>query len=98
VVYIHDHLSENIGLQDIAGEVNMSPCYLASLFKRSIWLTVNQYVAQRRISKAKRLLKLPQLKIIEVAQAVGFESHSHFNRIFRKWTGTTSVTYREDRK
>jgi AraC-like DNA-binding protein len=76
----------------------MSPCYFASLFKYSTGLTVNQYVTQRRISKAKRLLKQPGLKIIEVGQAVGFESHSYFTRTFRKWTGTNPTTYREDRK
>lgn len=93
--YIHDHLSENLSLQEIATELKMSPCYFSSLFKRSTGLTVNQYVTQRRMSKAKQLLKLPDLKIIEIAQAVGFESHSHFDLAFRKWTGTTPTAYRE---
>lgn len=96
--YIHDHLSKNLSLQDIAGEVKMSACYLSTLFKRSTGLTINQYVTQRRISKAKQLLKLPGLMIIEVAQAVGFESHSHFDLAFRKWTGTAPTAYRENRK
>jgi AraC family transcriptional regulator len=98
VDYISDHLSEDLSLLDIAKVVKMSPCYFASLFKYSTGLTVNQYVTQRRISKAKRLLKQPGLKIIEVGQAVGFESHSYFTRTFRKWTGTNPTTYREDRK
>jgi AraC family transcriptional regulator len=96
--YITDHLSENLSLLDIATIVKMSPCYFANLFKCSTGLTVSQYINQRRISKAKQLLRRPDLKIIEIAQAVGFESHSHFNRTFRKWTGSSPTAYRKDRK
>jgi AraC family transcriptional regulator len=95
VDYIDAHLSEKIVLQDIATEVKLSVCYFATLFKQSAGLTVNQYIAQRRISKAKQLLKQPNLKIIEVAQAVGFLSQSHFNLVFRRWTGTTPTAYRK---
>lgn len=96
--YITDHLSENLSLLDIATELKMSPCYFSNLFKCSTGLTVGQYITQRRISKAKQLLRRLDLKIIEIAQAVGFESHSHFNRTFRKWTGTSPTMFREDRK
>jgi AraC family transcriptional regulator len=95
--YIHAHLYENLSLQEIAAIVNMSPCYFVMLFKRSTGLTVNQYIIRCRLSRAKHLLRLPNLKIIEVAQAVGVESHSYFTQAFRTHTGVTPTEYREDR-
>jgi AraC family transcriptional regulator len=96
--YITAHLTGDLSLLDIATEVKMSPSYFATLFKCSTGLTVNQYITQRRISIAKRLLKQPGSKVIDVAQAVGFESHSYFAKVFRKQTGTTPIAYRNDRK
>lgn len=96
--YIHDHLTEDLSLREIATRLQMSPNYFTSLFKQSTGLSTHQYVIQCRIEKAKQLLTKPNLPIVEVSQQVGFQSQSHFINVFRKRTGMTPKTYREARK
>ncbi len=95
IAYINDHLDQNLSLAELAATVQMSPYYFASLFKQSIGLAPHQYVTQCRIERAKQLLKTRELTIIEICQQVGFQSQSHFTRVFRKYTATTPKVYRE---
>ena len=95
IAYINDHLDQNLSLAELAALVQMSPYYFASLFKQSIGLAPHQYVTQCRIERAKQLLKTRELTIIEICQQVGFQSQSHFTRVFRKYTATTPKVYRE---
>jgi AraC family transcriptional regulator len=96
--YIHEHLSEDLSLREIAAFLQMSPNYFTSLFKQSTGLSAHQYVIHCRIEKAERLLTKSDLSIVEVAQQVGFQSQSHFVNVFRKQTGMTPKTYRKARK
>jgi AraC family transcriptional regulator len=98
LAYINDNLAENLSLQDIAGELEMSHCYFTSLFKQSTGLTAHQYVTKCRVNKAQQLLAQTNLSIIEVAQETGFQSQSHFSRLFRKQTGTNPRAYRKSQK
>ncbi len=95
IAYINDHLAQKLSLAEIATVVQMSPYYFASLFKQSTGLAPHQYVTQCRIERAKQLLKRRELTIIEICQQVGFQSQSHFTRVFRQHTATTPKAYRE---
>ena len=96
--YIHENLSEDLSLREIAALLQMSPNYFTSLFKQSTGLSAHQYVIHCRIEKAKRLMVKPDLSIVEVAQQVGFQSQSHFVNVFRKHTGMTPKIYQKARK
>jgi AraC-like DNA-binding protein len=80
---------------ELAVLVQMSPYYFASLFKQSTGLAPHQYITKCRIERAKQLLKKRELTIMEICQQVGFQSQSHFTRVFRKHTATTPKTYRQ---
>ena len=95
IAYINDHLDRNLSLAELAALVQMSPYYFASLFKQSMGLAPHQYVTKCRIERAKQLLKTRELTIIEICQQVGFQSQSHFTRVFRRYTATTPKAYRE---
>jgi AraC family transcriptional regulator len=95
IAYINDHLDQPLSLAKIATVVQMSPYYFASSFKQSTGLAPHQYVTQCRIERAKWLLAKRELKIIEICQQVGFQSQSHFTRVFRQYTATTPKAYRE---
>jgi AraC family transcriptional regulator len=92
--YIQEHLDQNLTLAELATAVQMSPHYFASLFKQSMGLTPHQYVTKCRIQKAKQLLRQTELPIIEICQEVGFESQSHFTRVFRQQNAMTPKAYR----
>jgi two-component system response regulator YesN len=73
----------------------MSVSHFSALFKRSTGVTYLNYVNNKRIEKAKELLLVPELKIYEVADKVGFASLPHFNRIFKQEAGVTPLEYRK---
>lgn len=92
--YIHNHLDQDLSLNELAAMVQMSPTYFARLFKQSTGFPPHQYVVHHRIELAKRLLFQPELSIAEIAYQVGFANQGHLNRHFKKLTGTTPGSLR----
>jgi len=92
--YIHDHQTEEISLSQVAKAVNMSSYYFCKMFKKITGINFTDYVARVRIEKSKNLLLNPNLRISEIAFEVGFQSLTHFNRVFKKILGQSPTDYR----
>lgn len=93
--YIQDNLQEDITLADVAKASFTSTFYICKLFKRHTGLNFTEYVSRLRVERAKERLGNPNLRISEIAFEVGFQSLTHFNRIFRRIIGESPTTYRE---
>lgn len=93
--YIDENFTSSCTLSEIAACVHVSPNYLHTLFKSVTGQTPFEYVTQRRVNKAKRLIMAGELTLLEIALACGFCSQSHFNKVFRESTGQTPATYRK---
>lgn len=91
--YIVDNYKNNITLDEIAFEVDMSKNYFSYLFKRETGIGMWDYLTHVRIEKAKELLKESNSKIYEIAYEIGYENSSYFNRMFKKHTGVTPKEY-----
>ena len=74
--------------------MNASTFYFCKLFKGATGLTFTDYLARVRIEKAKALLLDRNRRVSEVAYDAGFQSLTHFNRIFRKIVGRSPTDYR----
>lgn len=92
--HIRRHLTEPITIGDVARHVGLSEDYFARTFRRSTGLTLNEYLADERVECAKDLLSDPHTRIADIAFSAGFGSVPHFNRVFRKLTGTAPRAYR----
>jgi AraC family transcriptional regulator len=92
--YIHEHLSRDIKLADLAGLIGMSQFHFSHLFKQSIGTSPYQYLLQQRIERAKQLLKQTDRSIMDIALECGFNSHSHLSKQFRQLVGITPKAYR----
>jgi AraC family transcriptional regulator len=92
--YIHTHLSQNMGLEELAQLVNLSSHHFGKLFKESMGITIHQYVLQCRVDRAKKLLTNQKLSLAAIAQTVGFYDQSHFTNVFRRQTKLTPRQYR----
>uniref|UniRef100_A0A832H5N2 Helix-turn-helix domain-containing protein n=1 Tax=Oscillatoriales cyanobacterium SpSt-402 TaxID=2282168 RepID=A0A832H5N2_9CYAN len=92
--YLHDHLSQDIKLADLANLLGMSQFHFSHLFKQSTGTSPYQYLLQQRIERAKQLLKQTDQSIMEIAFLCGFNSHSHLSKQFRQSTGMTPKAYR----
>jgi AraC-like DNA-binding protein len=92
--FIQEHQADEISLSDVARAVNTSTFYFCKLFKRTTGLNFTEYLSRVRVEKAKNLLLNPNLRVSEVAFEVGFQSLTHFNRVFRKIAGESPTDYR----
>ncbi|AFY96970.1 AraC family transcriptional regulator [Chamaesiphon minutus] len=97
IAYINDNLDRHISLAEIAAIVKLSPHYFATLFKQSTGIAPHQYLTQCRIEKAKQYLAKPHLSIVQVSELVGFQSQSHFAKVFRQHVGITPKLYQQSR-
>ncbi|MCG3211039.1 MAG: HTH-type transcriptional activator RhaS [Anaerolineae bacterium] len=90
--YIESHYSDDVSLQQLAGLVNLNPCYLLRLFTQTVGLPPHAYLNQVRIRQAKRLLA-GGCAIAEAAQQTGFSDQSHMTKRFKRVYGITPGQY-----
>ena len=95
--FIAQNQDNALCLATVAKAVNTSTFYFCKLFKRTTGLTFTDYLARVRIEKAKTLLLDPNRRVSEVAYDVGFQSLTHFNRVFRRIVGQSPSGYRQTR-
>lgn len=93
--YIDANLEHDLGLAEIAAVANLSQYHFARAFRRSVGLTPQHYLMERRIERAKLLLADDELPLVEVSLRTGFKNQSHFTTLFRKFTHLTPKTWRD---
>jgi AraC family transcriptional regulator len=87
--YIHENLAENISLETLAEQAEISQYHFARLFKEATGFTPYKFVIKCRIERAKDLILHSQLNMAEIALKVGFNSQSNFTQNFKRFTGVT---------
>lgn len=92
---IRENLTNDISLEDIASEVNMSYSWFRKLFKEYTGLSPANYIQEMKIERAKNMLMTSELSIKEIAYILNFESVSYFSLTFRSRTGKTPTEYRQ---
>ena len=92
--FILEHQGEELSLGQVAKAVNTSTFYFCKMFKKVTGINFTDYISRVRIEKAKNLLLNPSLRISEIAFEVGFQSLTHFNRVFKKIIGQSPTHYR----
>jgi AraC-like DNA-binding protein len=92
--FIRENQEEDLSLGQVAKAVNTSSFYFCKMFKKATGMNFTEYVSRVRIESAKNLLLNPNLRISEIAYQVGFQSLTHFNRVFKKIAGQAPTEYR----
>ena len=92
--YIDSHFNENISLNNLARNAEVSRSYLSFLFKQELGLNFSHYLTQTRIRNAKDMLIHSNMKIYEIADKVGFDSPYYFSKVFKETTGETCKEFR----
>ena len=92
--FIEANLEDNLSLDAMAAEVEMSPLYLARAFKTAVGQSPHQYVLARRIERAKELLRTTEMSVVDVALSVGFSSQSHLSHWMIRHAGISPAAYR----
>lgn len=96
VQYMHDNLQKKLTLPELAIQTGWNMYYFARTFKKYLNETPHQYLLKLRMEKAKTLLTDTNFNLAQVAQEIGFESHSHFTQTFRRFIGMSPDQYRKN--
>lgn len=92
--YIHDNLSVDLSLEDLAGLAAMSPFHFSRAFKAATGSSPLQYVIGCRIERAKILLKTTKLTVAEVAFRSGYDDPGRFRQHFKRRVGIQPSIFR----
>jgi two-component system, response regulator YesN len=92
---INARYAENITVTDIGRDVFLTPTYVCLLYKQETGRTVNDYLTQVRMERAKELLRNPRNKLYDICYAVGYADPSYFTKLFKKIAGVTPSVYRD---
>lgn len=88
-------LTADLGLKNLAAQLNVNPSYLSTLFKKETGSTLTEYVNQKRIEHAVFLLNSSSLQIQMIAQYSGIPDVNYFTKTFKKIIGITPKEYRD---
>jgi AraC-like DNA-binding protein/ligand-binding sensor protein len=92
--YITEHQTEELSLDQVARSVHTSKFYFCKMFKKATGINFTDYLSRVRTERAKSLLLNPNLRVSEIAYEVGFQSLTHFNRVFKRILGESPTDYR----
>jgi YesN/AraC family two-component response regulator len=91
--YMDENYANNISTIDIAAHVRLSRSYISDLYGKETDESLSEALTRIRISKAKKMLRKGELKIYEIAEAVGFLDAKVFAKAFKRLEGCTPREY-----
>lgn len=92
--YVRHHLSEPISTEKMAEEFYLSRPYLSAKFRQETGETLTDFILREKTEEAKRLLRYSDKSASAIGSYLGFSSHGHFIRVFKKYAGMTPNEYR----
>ncbi len=97
IEYIRLHLHDDLNLQSVADYFSKNPTYLSNTFKKDTGLKYTTFVSNERMKKAIEILNASEdIKIFELARAVGIDNINTFIRQFKTYMGTTPEQYKKN--
>lgn len=93
--YLDTHYTEKITLDFLSGKFFINKFYLSRIFREKFGHSITQYLLQRKITQAKKLLRFTDLSIEEISRECGMNDANYFSRIFKKIEGTTPGQFRK---
>ncbi|WKG06848.1 helix-turn-helix transcriptional regulator [Mycolicibacterium sp. HK-90] len=97
VAFLEESLDSDITLESLAQQANMPVGVFISAFRAAFHTTPYQYLLDRRIERAKSLLRHTARTITEISAMVGFSTPNHFATAFRRRVGVSPRVYRGNR-
>ena len=95
ITLIEFDLCADLSLNSIATKLNVSPSYLSKLFHKELGMTLTDYVNDKRIKHALKLINSTDMQIQDIASNCGISNIHYFIRLFKKHLGMTPTEYRK---
>lgn len=94
-LFLMENYMNKLSLGIVADEFFITPCHLSRAFKKTTGFTFIEYLNSVRIKEAQKLLKETKKSVMEIAELTGFDSQTHFGRVFKGILGLTPLQYRK---
>lgn len=94
--YIDEHIERTVGLREVAEHIHLNASYFSVLFKEQLQMTFSEFVARKKLQKAKEMLLTTKLPISEIALQVGYQTAKYFNKVFKEYDGRSPGQYRSE--
>ena len=98
VAYIESDLAGDLSLHTLADLQNINASYLSTMFHKETGKTITEFVNEKRMEHASRLLRTTQIQIQTIAQHCGISDVNYFSKVFKKYYGSTPRQYREENR
>lgn len=96
---VNEEYKKKLTTTYLAKQLNLANSYINNIFKRETGQTIPDYITEVKMEKAKKLLQNePNIKIAALANTVGYTNLSHFNMLFKRYTGLSPLQYRTFQK
>lgn len=92
--YIATHLTDDLSIQRIAGQIGYAEYYLTRKFQKEMGVKLTDYIKDARLDYAKVCLLSTELSVEEISELLQFSSRNYFTRVFREKTGKTPTEFR----
>ncbi|KAA6329836.1 Melibiose operon regulatory protein, partial [termite gut metagenome] len=92
--YIRENIGNNLQVNDLADICNLNRDHFTRLFKKEMQCTPMQYIIRKKIEKAQLILVASESSIKDIAYNLSFDNVTHFHRSFKKITGLSPITYK----
>lgn len=93
--YLNENYSQKVTLEEVAKVFYISPYYLSRTFKEGTGFNMINYLNYIRVKNAKVLLDSTSRSVMDISEEVGFESTTHFDRVFKEIEGISPLKYRK---
>lgn len=94
-LYLMENYMKKLSLKKVADEFFITESHLSRSFKKTTGFTFIEYLNSIRIKEARKLLKETRKSVLEISELTGFESQTHFGRVFKQMTGLSPLQYRK---
>lgn len=95
--YVEENYNTALSTRDIAGRFFMNTSYFSKLFHEQMGCTFSNYLINVRVEKAKMMLTQTNMKLYDIAEAVGYTNVQYFSTIFKGKEGLTPSAFRQMR-
>lgn len=96
LAYIDNHIERTVSLREVAEHIHLNASYFSVLFKDQMQMTFSEFVARKKLQKAKEMLLTTKLPIAEIAERVGYHTAKYFNKVFKEYEGQSPGQYRSE--
>lgn len=93
LAYIETNLSRQLTLRELAEIAELSLHHFARMFRKTIGVAPYRYVLERRVERAKLMLREDRVSLVDISLSAGFDSQSHFTSTFGRMVGATPTEF-----